>query len=288
MRHSAPPLRATWRNISSDQMFLDAVERNKGKLDRTSARFQVDLNDLLTGFDEGAHQAKLEEALELLREANHLDPRNAKVLLHMAQVVDQLSPDDSRETQRVLYKAANLLRPPKGDRERFWLGQATFLLATVGENTHPDILRDAREMFAKLGETSWVRHIDSLSDSATPEGTTGQMPLGWPAGVPAVAPQTAFNPVGQWQCVTSDGVTIWSTYLPDGTCMGQLQPGAFGGASQFGGQWAFDRHTRVLQVQGVIDGSILFFTVVTVQGMQQGRYYGLGSDRRQYVFTRVG
>jgi len=273
----------------SDQMFLDAVERNKGKLDRTAARVQVDLNDLLTGFDEGAHQAKLEEALGLLKEANRLDPGNAEVLLHLAQVLDQLNPDDSRETQRVLSKAVNLLRPPKGERERFWLAQATFLLATVGENTHPGMLQDARQMFAKLGETSWVWHIDSLLGAGGVEAGGAEPVPGFAVSATREgAAQAGFDPVGQWQCATSDGLTIWSTYLPNGTCMGQLQPGVFGGPSQFLGQWAFDASSQLLQVQGLLDGSTPFYTVVTIQGAQQGRYFGLGSDGRQYVFTRVG
>jgi hypothetical protein len=150
------------------------------------------------------------------------------------------------------------------------------------------MLRDAREMFAKLGETSWVRHIDSLlgAGGAMEEGSEA-VPLNPPC-TPRESAAWGFNPVGQWQCATSDGVTIWGTYLPNGTCMGQLQTGLFGGPSQFVGQWAFDPGSQILQVQGLINGATPFSTVLTIQSAAQGRYLGLGSDGRQYVFTRVG
>lgn len=54
------------------------------------------------------------------------------------------------------------------------------------------------------------------------------------------------------------------------------------------GQTGGVRRIDSLLIQGLLDGSRPSDTVVPIQGVRQGRYFGLGSDGRQSPFTRVG
>ncbi len=74
--------------------------------------------------DETAIHAKLKQAYDLLQEANQFDPTDTEVLLHIAQVLTQLTPDDPSDEQKILRRIQKLLGNPKTDTERFQLAQA--------------------------------------------------------------------------------------------------------------------------------------------------------------------
>src|SRR5690606_37863664 len=88
----------------ADQMYFDntskphAPEKN---LQQSESRSFITSSIL---FKERKHKAKRQEAYDLLVEANELDPANTEVLLHMAQLLIELTPDDPSDEQRLLFR----------------------------------------------------------------------------------------------------------------------------------------------------------------------------------------
>ena len=271
----------------ADQMWLDQLHRNKQVVDQAKARstgptFEIDLSELLAGFDETAQTAKLREAYGLLEDANRLDPTNAEVLLHMAQLMDRLEHDPPK-TQRILLKVQNLLHSPRNDTDRFHLAQAKFLSAISGDHVHPDELRNARDMFARLGRSDWVQHCDSILPSAghSPPSTAGALP-----GAQPQFRSAEFQPVGQWQAQMSNGGTLLFALHPGGMVQGVQRFGVFAMQVPFSGQWSFDPRSRVLLLQGLVQGISPFMFQILIQGQQGEGYRGVGSDGLQYFLTR--
>lgn len=272
----------------ADQLLLDQVGRAgrpQGPAPAGSGNYlaDLDLGELLDGFDDGPHQEKLREAYRLLLEANRLEPTNAEVLLHMAQVVDQLGDNDA-ETRRILLRVQKLLDPPRNDVERFHLAQATFLSAVAGEHTHAGMLRSARDMFQGLGRPDWVRHCDDLlaAQGEGPAATWTRTPP-----TPTAAPE-GFEPVGQWHAHMSNGGTLLLRLAPDGGMQGVQRHDMLGLDVPFGGQWQFDAEGRVLRLHGIVAGSTPFALQVAIVGEQAGSFTGTGSDGLQYLLARVG
>lgn len=281
--------KAVLLKTEADQMYFDQIERNKSKIEQAKAQskgstFQLDMNAILAGFDDAAHEAKLQEALGFLQEVNQLAPSNTEALLHLAQVQRQLS-DDPHEERKILYRVLNLLNAPKDDTEKFRKAQATFLLATSGEDTHVDMLRDARAMFEQLGRTSWVRQCDDLLASIERRTTAGQQASYGAPLTPTMAPPAVFQPAGQWRIQVSDGSLIVANFYPNGALQGWQQSGFL--TAQFAGQWAFIPQAQMLQLQGLINGFQPFMLAITMQGMQNNGYYGVGNDGHGYFFTRA-
>jgi hypothetical protein len=255
------------------QMYFDELERNKSKIEQVKSRaigntYQLDLKELLANFDGTAYTEKLEEALCLLQEANRLDPTNTKVLIHMAQLLGRISEDNAHEVRRILYRVLNLLNHPKDDTEQFQKAEATFLLAILNDETHNDLLKEARAIFERLGQTGWVRQCDLILQ--TGKGDNG----------------VAFHPVGQWQIQVSDGSHMMANFFPNGTFQGVQSLGIVWN-TQFSGQWSFIPSNQILQVQGFINNYQPFVLSVTIHGLHNNGFYGTGTNGFSYLFIRI-
>lgn len=275
--------KATLLKIQAEQMMLDQVDRKKTRINLASG--QVDLNDLFKGFDSQAHDAKLTEAKALLNEARCLDPTNTEVLLHLAELLTQITEDDPSDERRVLYEVQSLLRNPKDDTERFRLAQATFLLATSHEPFDAGSLRDARDMFSKLGRSDWTRHCDELLAAAG--GNQPQAPPAQHHGAPATPQQ--FNPMGSWNVQVMDalGSTMELHLAPDGSFSASQIVPMTGFSLQASGRWAFSPYNTFLQMQGLLNGFKPFMLGIAVQGWQGEAYYGVGTDGIAYLLKRA-
>jgi hypothetical protein len=245
--------RAILLKAEADQMMLDHVAAQP-------------IQRGIGGFDGSAHERKLREALDLVREAHGLDPTNPEVLLHHAQLLGLMDEVDDKEVRRLLYQVQQLLTPPRNDADKFHLAQATFLTAVSGENTHEGQLRDARNMFAAIGRTEWVSHCDQMLEG-----------LAWHAG---------FQPAGNWRVQMSDGSTSSLQLGADGSMLGARDAGPYGVGVSFSGGWAFDADNQILQVQGMTEAFVPIFLQIQMQGKQGNVFVGFGSDGYQYHFTR--
>ncbi|MFW6290103.1 MAG: tetratricopeptide repeat protein [Mariniphaga sp.] len=263
----------------ADQMYFDQLDDHALK-DSTSPVHQygtagLDLDKVLSSFDDKAYLDKLREAYELLEEAIDIDPANTEVLLHMAQLLIELTPDDPTDEQKLLFRIQNLLNNPKDDSERFRLAQATFLLATTGNKLHKGMLRDARRMFKKLDRNEWVRQCDDLLAKAGKSGIAGPR-------------QMAFEPSGHWSIQVSDyvGSTMELTVHPNGYFEATQQAGMYGMIVQATGQWAFMPAQRMLQLQGLVNGFQPFMLGIMIQHQQGNVFYGVGIDGYSYTLQK--
>ncbi|KOP23111.1 hypothetical protein AMR41_27790 [Hapalosiphon sp. MRB220] len=275
--------KAVLLKTEAEQLFFDQLERHKSKIEQAKAQaigdtFQLDLNDILVGFDSAAHTAKLKQSLKLLREANELEPSNTEVLLHMAQALGQLTPDEPYEMRKILYRVLNLLHEPISDIDKFRQAQATFLLATSGNNTHVDLLHDARAIFEQIGRTEWVRQCDILLHDN--HKVSEKYPL-------EISDSIQFQPIGQWLLQVTDGSMMQAIFYPNGTFQGIQLAGLLGSNIPFTGQWAFIPQTQILQVQGLISGWQPYMLVIAIQSIKDNKFYGTGNDGRGYIFSRV-
>jgi hypothetical protein len=273
----------------ADDMLLDQFSAGKEEAGDIwqggGHQAEIDLNDYMRGFDEKAWARKLTEAQETLQEANQIDPANVEVLLHLAQVTGQLDPDNPDKERRLLGRVLNLLKSPKNDTERFHKAEATFLLATAGDETHPDLLKDARYMFSELGREDWVRHCDSLLSALgnIPEmtGYTQHSQYG-------SAPQgLEFHPAGRWHVQVSEGSVMDLHLFPNGMVQGTQQNSVMMLYAAFSGQWTYLPATRMLQIQGYVN-NFPFFLSVTIQTFMNNIYSGTGMDGHHYQFSRTG
>lgn len=270
--------RAILLKSDAEQMMLDAVRKNAAQNQLPPGqRVEIDLGNYLAGFDEGAYEAKLQEAQRQLQEANALEPGNIETMLHLVSVLGQLTTDPT-ERERLLYQAQNLLRFPKNDTERFQLAQATYLLAISREPNHPDMLRRARDMFAQLGQTGWVEQCDSILRSLGSGYGTG----------PGGAPPLAFQP-GRWTIQIGDMVrsVMWLDFYPNGAVQGMQRAGF--AQAQLNGQWGFNPSNNSLQINGLTSGFQPFTLSLFFQGLDpQGNLVAQGGDGYTYWFTRSG
>jgi hypothetical protein len=275
--------KATLLKTEADQMLFDHLERNKNKIEQARARTgQVDLNSVFKDFDETARMSRLKEAYALLQEANELDPTNTEVLLHIAKLLIELTPDDTSDETRILYRIRNLLGSPKDDTERFHLAQATFLLATTSEPMHIESLSDARAMFEKLGRTEWVRQCDDLIAARGRDASYRAME---PAS--ALPQMAGFQPVGNWHIRVMDAVgsTMLLNINPDSTFQAVQQLSGLNIHAV--GQWVFNPYNQMLQLQGMVNDFQPFMLGIIIQGQQYNGYNGTGTDGYGYFMTRA-
>jgi len=234
----------------------------------------------------------------LLEEANQLDPTNTEVLLHMAELLIELTPDDPTDEQRLLYRVKQLLREPKDQAEQFRLAQATFLYATTSDPIRFNELSEARELFAKLGKATWVKHCDellrstheggSVSSPSQPDNPPWLQPSSPPPTQQAPVLQQVFQPVGRWMVQVGDAVgsTMTLNLAPNGGFEAEQQAG-LGISIKGAGQWVFVPQQRMLQLQGLIGGFQPFMLGITIQAQQNNGYYGVGSDGYGYFLVRA-
>ena len=263
----------------ADQMFLDVLRDSTPPEYGPDGRAEVDLDDMLEGFDEAGHVRKLEEAEELIKKALTLDETNAEALLLLAELLIELTPDDPDDERELLYKVQNLIPSPKDDSERFHLAKATFLLAQLGDHIHEESLRDARDVFERLGRREWVRQCDDILAGASRQTVQDHVQDASRSGV--------FNPTGSWRINDSAAFPsqFFVSFLPDGTFNGQQQTPALGVSAGVHGQWAYDAGNSVLHIQGYANGVMPMGVSIFLQGQNGNGWYGLGNDGVAYMLS---
>lgn len=280
--------RAILLKIEADQMLMDLLHSSTHETESgCSGEGGKHSNKSISGLDETEYEDKLKESLALLREVNKEEPTNVEVLLHMAQVVGTLEPDHPQKARRLIARAMGFLKNPKNDDEWFWKAEATFLMGTVGEETHPELLRDARKIFERLSRSEWVRQCDSLleafdshEEGAVPEfqqiNSTESSDL-----------SIEFHPVGRWHIDVNDGSTIDVQFFQNGVVQGTQQNTINWQSFSFSGQWAYVPYSRLLQVQAVTN---MGFPVMQVIGIQQkvgDTFLGFDMNGYQYRMKNV-
>jgi len=273
----------------ANQKLFDYLEKNQDKIkQKLSATVQSMRegfdpgsiqNEIYADFDMATHMEKLKEIYDLLKEANEIDPTNTEVLLHMAQLLIYLTPDDPHDEQEIINRIRTLLSYPKNETERFHLAQATYLLALSKKDD--ELLFDARAMFDKLGQREWVRAIDRLAELASNAQKPVQQGVYSPQQIP---PQAGFQPFGRWQIQISDGSILYLNLAPDGF---QAVQQRFGMNIQATGNWVFNPNNQMLQIQGIINGFQPFMLGITIQGQQNNGFYGAGTDGYSYFLTKA-
>jgi hypothetical protein len=227
-----------------------------------------------------AYVRKLQEAVALLDEALQLDETNAEVLLQLAKLHMQLTPDDPSEEQRLLYRVKRLLESPRNDLERFHLAQATYLLAISHEPIQREAVAQARQVFASLGRDEWVQMCDGQlqTSSAWPYHTPGHQAAG----------SAGFSPVGSWQIDVADGfgTQMHVQFAPDMSFQA-TQRNAMGAQLQGYGQWAWMPAMHMLEMQGIANGVQPFMLAIQVQSHVPPGWLGLGSDGLVYTMTPI-
>lgn len=277
----------------AELMLLDQVEVNKINTDLASkyqaSEIEVDLSVLMSGVDEESYLNKMQESLKLLREANKRDPYNVEILLHLAQVVGQLEPDQPAKERKILGKALNLLRHPKNDSEWFLKAEATFLMATAGDETHPDLLEDAREIFERINRRDWVRQCDDLLDSFGEKMNDSfiESPSTQPLPHSESQQTLEFHPVGRWHVEANDGTVIDIHFLPNGVVQGTQKNAMTWQNFSFNGQWAYVPYNRMLQIQGLTNFGYPFVQVITIQQKTGEKFTGFDVNGYYYEFQRV-
>lgn len=285
--------KAVLLKTEAEQMLLDQVEGNKLTTDPAyhyqASEIDIDLSAMMSGVDEESYRNKMKESLKLLREANKLDPYNVEVLLHLAQVVGQLEPDQPAKERKILGKALNLLKHPTNDSEWFLKAEATFLMATAGDETHPDLLEDAREIFERINRREWVRQCNDLLDSFGEKMNDSFIEPPQNQALPqSYGQQTLeFHPVGRWHVEVNDGTGIDVHFLPNGVVQGTQQNAMTWQNFTFNGQWAYVPYNRMLQMQGFTNFGYPFVQVITIQQKQGEEFTGFDVNGYYYKFQRV-
>lgn len=147
----------------ANQLTVEASTPEKAELTRRMD--QGALGEMLAGFDSGAAQARLGKALEVLREAHELAPDSTAVMLQMAQVLGRLDGDVGEERE-LLDEVLRRVGTPWTEEQRLHRAQALYLLGSLGRNRDEDLLREAREQFARLGRVDWMRQCDQALAAA--------------------------------------------------------------------------------------------------------------------------
>lgn len=237
-----------------------------------------DLNDVtnnlanftLADYNFTATQAQVNEAYGYLLSANELEPTNTSILLQMARALTWLSPGDTTDEARILYRVIQLLNPPRNDEQAYDKAQALFVLATISSPLNPTYLQEAQAIFARLNMLDWVQQCETLL-------------------APLRQPQMVFEPAGKrWRVDIADqaGSVMLIDFYPTGQ-FEAVQSGA-GFQLQAAGQWGFNQQNQVLQLQGLINGTNPFTLGITFLGVEGQQFVGSGFDGMGYRFTRLG
>ncbi len=237
-------------------------------MQRPVAEMLQQANRLIAEADDANRMQKFRQAYELLQQANRQDPTHIEVLLLMAQCLTVLTPEDPADETRILQQIQHLLATPRTSTERLQLAQAHFMLATTQQPPDRNLLTQARNAFASLGQTEWVRRCDELLLQTAPQ----PMP---------------FNPIGRWQISGADGNVWLATYNPDGTFYAQLVHSLYPMQMQYAGRWLFTPFNGMLQMQGLINGFQPYISAIFIQGPGDQGYVGMGSDGTGCLLVRV-
>ncbi len=219
--------------------------------------------------DRQKRNSRLNQAFGILKEANERDPANTEILLEMAKLLQELTPDDPSDELRLLKRVKTLLAHPKTDSQRLDLAQAIFLTAISSKPVDVETLEDALAVFQSLGATDWVRQCRQAlraAKPAPPKPAPAPPPIPQPQPQPFHPPQPQPQPqpapfgapfpiqhpmliVGRWRAQFYGIVetTMFLELRPDGSCDGR-QTMPFVGEIPFNGRWNFDPYSQTLQM----------------------------------------
>lgn len=248
--------------------------------------------------DLGNYRVKLSEALELLEEANRMEHGNIEVLLHMAQVIGKLHPERPDDERKLIRQVLGLLRHPRNDTEWFQKAEATYLMARAGDETHPDLLAEAREIFERIKRFDWVRKCDDILESLEAANKANHLQSHPDQSHQKHGNQNRhssakeshsavdFHPVGQWQVEVSDGSYIAIQFYPNGTVQGTQQNPMMFQYSWFTGQWFYIPQQNMLQLQGWYNTGMNFYEHIVMSKTPDGQFTGAGTMGYSYQFRR--
>jgi hypothetical protein len=252
---------------------------------------------------------KLKEAQAVLEQALEREPMNPEVMLHLAQLHMELTPDDPRDEHRMLNRIRKLLQSPKNDEERYCLARATYLMATTSRPIDATLLRDAMKMFEALGKADWVRQCSStLAALAPPKASrpaavappprvtdtaaTRQAPPPTPQRAPASPASAApvlerFNPAGSWNVQLTEGSQMTMALAPDGSFQATQVNVLHGLFLQAFGTWTWSPILNQLTLQGMIPNLGPFMFGVFIMGKEGEAFVGVGTDGQGYRLVRA-
>lgn len=281
--------RAILLKTEADQIVMDSLQGNSELSGfRSNNNRQADTDKIGFGYNEIVYRDKLNEALTLLRQANDEEPTNIEVLLHMAQIVGLLEPDFPDKERKLIAKALGLLKNPKNDDEWFLKAEATFLMATAGDETHPNLLRDARGMFERLQRNEWVRQCDDLLIAFDNEYDIPHIARNSTGSQGPQAQNFAeFHPVGRWHVDASDGSIIDAHFFQNGVVQGTQKNTMKWQNFSFSGQWAYIPYSRILQIQGSTNMGYPVMQVIGIQHKEGDTFFGFDLNGFQYRFRKL-
>ena len=224
---------------------------------------------------------KLEQAFNLLEQANNLEPNNIETLLEMAKVLVILTPDDTTDEEAILEQIELMVQNPKDDDTAFYLAQARFMLATSSmDHLDVDLLRKAKKTFKSLGHKQLVADCEEMLAYAeiSKEPKIPQIPK---SPTPPPLPRTQpFNPVGEWEVEIHSFIpnTMYLNLFPNGSLNGKQV------YVPFTGNWSFQNN--YIYIMGYMSGFPFEFAV-QIQQEQNGQYFGMGVDGNRYVFKKI-
>ncbi len=223
------------------------------------------------GYDDAPRLAKLREAEKLLRDVNQLDPANTDMLLHLAQVVSNISPDDLTEPWKLLNRLQQLLSAPRDDVEKFRLAQAKYMLASSQEPFDEAGLHEARAMFVDLGRHQWIGYVDELLGGGGAD----------------------FDPRGPWVLQVNDKAeTVMGVeLLDDGQCQGWQETKSKakskkGSGVLFSGEWGYDPEQHLLAIEGKFENGRPFNLAIRLQDEGENGIYAVDEKGKEYLLTR--
>lgn len=256
------------------EMLALAGKKFKERGGLANSQQQVDLNELMAGVDSAPYERKLQQAYDNFAEAARLDPGNVEALLHLARTASEL--ERNEEAGKLIYQVIQLIGHPADNRQKFYLAQATYLSAILGETPNPGMLQKARQMFVELGESNWVEQCDLML-----AGQMGTTP-------PLIQNPAVFSPVGQWQVQASNGVQIQLRYDPNGHCEGAMSPGFSRPTSYYAGQWGYDPMNQIIQQQGMFDGWNPVYSWFKILQFAPAGFVAVDGAGINYMFQRIG
>ena len=280
-------------------------------------QFQSDSEQVIwRGFDRASYSGQLAEAQALFEEVLALDEAHTEALLQLADLFMVLTPDDTRDEERILARAHALLQHPRTDDERFMQAQAMLLSAMVIQLKHratppgPELLAaarlfqsavaEARDQFAKLGRTMWAGWADGMLQASQ---AAVALWAGQPApGAPAPPPRIPGCAAWRLAAALRAGAGVSARRPVDGQhddghgAGGHRVSHARAGLEFAGrllargsvvqGRWDFSPLNNVLLMQGYTNGTFPFSWQIQLVNAQYAAAFGVDATGGTYQFYR--
>jgi hypothetical protein len=108
-----------------------------------------------------------------------------------------------------------------------------------------------------------------------------------PAPGPAQPLEGSPNLVGRWRVQDADGSVAVLDLFPNGMFqgVGRIVTMEFTGDVQLAGQWGFEPASRLLQLQGLVNGMLPFAIAGAIQGRQGDVYVGIDQEGETFTLT---